>query len=196
MIYIIFGSSIDHKPHSIFKPKSQEFQNRHIGLCSKNKTIVAGYFMGMHRDLWMRKVLQATISFTEFIGILTNNKFDKAVRYIQDNKSWERCYVLLKIMFPCLRVICLEDSNLAVMDKAYYYQERPNSVLRKQSLILIIRNYSQTYCHQPIYGTSEMTKVMKKSQYQMIVLRIQKIYDFSYQSFVIEERKISILIIL
>ena len=35
--------------------------------------------------------------------------------------SWERLYVLIKIMFPCIRVICLADSNLAGMDKFYYY---------------------------------------------------------------------------
>ena len=61
MIYNIFGSGIYHEPHSIFKSKSQEFHNRNIGLFSGNETRKDGYFMGMHRDLQMRKVLQATI---------------------------------------------------------------------------------------------------------------------------------------
>ena len=61
MIYKIFGSGIYHKPHSIFKFKYQEFHNRNIGLFSGNETIMAGYFMGMHRDLRIPKVLQATI---------------------------------------------------------------------------------------------------------------------------------------
>ena len=65
------------------------------------------------------KVLQDTISSAESIDIPTNNKFDKVVSYILDNKSWERCYVLLKIMFPCLRAICLADSNLAGMYNGY-----------------------------------------------------------------------------
>ena len=90
MIYNIFGSGIYHNPHSTFKSKSQEFHNRNIGIFSGNDTRMAGYFMGVHRDLWMRKVLQATISSSEFIGIPTNNKFTKAVRYIHENKSWER----------------------------------------------------------------------------------------------------------
>ena len=121
IIYNDFGSGIYHKPHSIFKSKSQEFYNINIGIFSGNETRMAGYFMGMHRELRMRKVLQATISSAEFISIPTNTKFTKAVKYIQDNKLWERCYVLLNILFPCLRVLCLADSHLAGMKKVYYY---------------------------------------------------------------------------
>ena len=121
MIYNIFSSGIYHKPHSIFKSKSQEFHKRNIGLSSGNETRMSGYFMGMHRDLRVRKVLQATILSAEFISIPTNNKFTKAVSYIHDNKSWERCYVLLNIIFPCLIVFRLVDRNISVMEKIYYY---------------------------------------------------------------------------
>ena len=61
MIYNIFGSGIYHKPRSIFKSKSQEFHKRNIGLFSGNQTRMDGYFMEMHRDLRMHKVIQATI---------------------------------------------------------------------------------------------------------------------------------------
>ena len=90
MIYNNFGSGIYHKPHSIFKSKYQYFHNRNIGIFSGNETRMDRYFMEMYRDLRMRKFLQATISSAEFIGIHTNNKFEKAVRYINENKSWER----------------------------------------------------------------------------------------------------------
>ena len=116
MIYNIFGSGIYHKPHSIFKSKSQDFHKRNIGPFSGNETRMAGYFMGMHRDLQMRKFLQATISSSEFLSIPNTTKFTKAVKYIHDDKSWERCYVLLKIIFTCLKALRLEDSNLAEMD--------------------------------------------------------------------------------
>ena len=62
IIYNIFDSGIYHNPNSIFKSKSHEFHNINIGLFSGNETIMSGYFMGMHKDLWMQKVLQATIS--------------------------------------------------------------------------------------------------------------------------------------
>ena len=61
MIYNIIGSGIYHKLCSIFKSEYQEFHNRNVGLFSGNETRIAGYFMGMHRDLRMRKVLQAAI---------------------------------------------------------------------------------------------------------------------------------------
>ena len=131
MIYNIFGSGIYHKPHSIFKSKSQEFHNLNIGIFSGNETIMAEYSMGMHRDLRMRKSIQATLSSAEFISIPTNTKFKKSVKYIRDNKSWERCYVLLKIFFPCLRVLRLADSNLAVMGKVYYYSRMTNQCIEK-----------------------------------------------------------------
>ena len=119
MVYNIFGSGIYQKPHSIFKSRYQEFHNRNIGLFSVNETRMDEYFMGIHRDSRMRKVLQATISSSEFIIIPTNTKFTKSVKYIHDNNSWERFYVLLKIIFPCLGVLLLADSNLAVMEKFY-----------------------------------------------------------------------------
>ena len=80
MIYSIFSSDIYHKPHSILKSKSQEFHNKNIGLFSGNDTRMTGYFMGIHRD-----PADAKISSIDHI-VPTNNKFDKAVRYIHDNK--------------------------------------------------------------------------------------------------------------
>ena len=41
---------------------------------------------------------------------------------INDDKSWERCYVLLKILFPCLRVLRLEDSNLSGMENKLLFE--------------------------------------------------------------------------
>ena len=50
VIYNVFGSGIYHKPHSILKSRYQESHNRKIGLFSGNETIMAGYFIGIHRD--------------------------------------------------------------------------------------------------------------------------------------------------
>ena len=85
--------------------------------------------MGMHRELRMRKVLQAIISSAEFISIPTTTKFNKSVKYINDDKSLERCYVLLYIIFPCFRILRLADINLAGMGKVYYYL-----IMTKQSI--------------------------------------------------------------
>ena len=95
---------------------------------------MAGYFMGMHRDLRMRKVLRASISPAYFISIPTNDKFTKVVRYISYSKLCERWYVLLKIIYPCLKVLCLTDSNLAVMEKNYYYLRITKQFIEKKIL--------------------------------------------------------------
>ena len=139
MIYNIFGSGIYHKPHSIFKSKSQDLHKRNIGIFSGNKTRMAGYSIRMHRDLRMGEVLQATISSAEFLSIPTTTKFTKAVKYINDDKSWESCYLLLNILFPCLRVIRLSDSNLAGMENLYYYSRMTEQCIEKKNQILTIR---------------------------------------------------------
>ena len=81
-IYNLFGSGVYQKPHSIFKPKSYEFQNRNIGLFGGNYTRIAGYFIGIHRYLRMRKSLLATISSAEFSTMSMNSKLSKLVSYI------------------------------------------------------------------------------------------------------------------
>ena len=101
-VYDLFGSGIYHKPHYIFKSKSYEFHSRNIGLFSGNDTKMAGYFIGVHRDVRMRKALLATVSSAEFNTMSLNSKNSKVVSYIQDNKYWERIYVLLKIFFLVL----------------------------------------------------------------------------------------------
>ena len=126
----LFGSGIYHKPHSIFKSKSYEFHNSNIGLFSGNDTRMAGYFVGMHRDLRMRKSLLATVSSVEFNTMALNSKKFKVVSYIQDNKAWERIYVLLKILFTCLQVIRLSDGNKSGTEKVLYY-----SIMKKISII-------------------------------------------------------------
>ena len=151
--------------------------------------------MGMHRDLRMRKVLQATISSAEFLSIPTTTKFTKAVKYIHDEKSWERCYLLLNFLFPCLRVLRLADSNLAVMDKVYYYSRMTKQCIEKTKLDLDYQRVSLKYHHMPIYGTCPMTKVMKMSkqyQHQRIQFCILKIYVMSYPTCGIKGRNISI----
>ena len=59
-----------------------------------------------------------------------NSKKFKVVSYIQDKKFCEWIYVLLKILFPCLRTLRLADSNKSGTDKVFYY-----SIITKISII-------------------------------------------------------------
>ena len=94
---------------------------------------MAGYFIGMHRDLGMRKALLDTVSSAEFNTMALNSKLSKVVSYIQDKKSWERIYFLLKIIFPCLLTLCLSDSNKAGMDEVFYYSRMTKIYIIKSS---------------------------------------------------------------
>ena len=99
--------------------------------------------------------------------------------YIHDNKPWEMLYVIIRIMFPCIRVLCLVDNNHAGMEKVNYQSRITKQCIEKQSIIFIIKKNSKTYHYHTINGTRQMIKVPKKSHYQMILLIIQKIYVLS-----------------
>ena len=75
----LFGSGIYHKPHYIVKSKSYEFHNRNIGLFSGNDNRMAGYFIGIHRDLHTRKALLATVSSSESNTMSLKSNFSKVV---------------------------------------------------------------------------------------------------------------------
>ena len=132
-IYKLFGSGIYQKPHSIFKSKSYEFHNRNIGLFSETDTRMDGYFIGMHRDLSVIRALLTTVSSDEFNTMALNSKISKVVSYIQDKKAWERIYVLLKILFPCLSVLFLADSNKSRMENLFYYARMTKIYIIKSS---------------------------------------------------------------
>ena len=111
---------------------------------------MAGYFIVMHIYLRTRKALLATVSSSEFNTMSLNSKLSKVVSYIQDKKSWERIYVLLKILFTCLRTFRLAYSNKAGMDKVLYYSRMTNISIIKSStdldnkeLFPVSRSYSQ-----------------------------------------------------
>ena len=81
----------------------------------------------------MRKALLATVSSDEFSTITLNSKLSKVVSYIQDKKAWYRIYVLLKILFPCLRTLRLADRKKSGMDKVFYYSRMTKISIIKSS---------------------------------------------------------------
>ena len=107
--------------------------NWYFGIFSGKDTRVAGYFIGTHRYLRMIKSLLATVSSTEFNTMALNSKLSKVVSCIQDNAAWEMIYVLLKIIYPCIRVLHLADSNKAEMDKVFYYSRMKKIFIIKSS---------------------------------------------------------------
>ena len=81
----------------------------------------------------MIKALLATVSSSDFNTMSLNSKLSKVLSYIQDNKPWERIYVILKIIFPCIRVLRFADSNKVGMDKVFYYTRMTKISIIKSS---------------------------------------------------------------
>ena len=81
-MYKLFSSGIYHKPHYILKSKPYDFYNRNIGLFSENDTKIDFYFIGMQRDLRMRKSLITTVSSSVFNTMsLKLKKFQSTIIY-------------------------------------------------------------------------------------------------------------------
>ena len=81
---------------------------------------MAGYCIGIHRDMRMRKALLAKFSSAEFKIMPLNSKLSKVVSYIQVNKAWERVNFRLILLFSCIWFLFLADSNKAGMEKVFY----------------------------------------------------------------------------
>ena len=79
-----------------------------------------------------------------------NSKIYKVVSYIQDNKYWERIYIILKLISPCIWVLNIADSNNSGMDKGFYYSImtkiyiiKPSSDLDNKELFPVFGSLSQ-----------------------------------------------------
>ena len=88
-----------------------------------NFTIVTLVYSVAMIPVWMvisleciREALLATFSSVVFNTMALNSKPSKVVSYIQCNKAWERIYIILKLLFPCLLVLRLADSNKSGME--------------------------------------------------------------------------------
>ena len=87
-IYNVFVSDKYYKHHYILKSKLYAFQDHNVGLFSGDYTSMAGYLIGMHIDMCMRKSLLATISSGKFNTMSLNSKLSKVVSYVQDGRGY------------------------------------------------------------------------------------------------------------
>ena len=119
--YNTFGSGAIHGAHAIFKMQAKLFnKGKDIGLLRAADTRMAGYFMAMHRDLRMRRALESTVSSAAFAALSLKPFAKKAGEEVGDKVMWKQMYVVLRVLFPALRLLRLADSNRAGMDKVYY----------------------------------------------------------------------------
>ena len=126
---------------------------------------MAGYLIGIYRYLRMRKSLLITVSYSELKTMSLNAKLSKVVSYIQYNKSWEKVYLLLKILPPFLQVLRISDSNKSGMYKVYYSRMKNISIIKSSSdidneeLFPVSRSSSLKVCRSSYSDTEEKENI-------------------------------------
>ena len=69
-------------------------------------------------------------------GYQTEKIEKRAVQDIKNNKMWHSIYILLKIVFPALQVLCSANSNQTCMYNLYYIYHSTTQATIKLSTYL------------------------------------------------------------
>jgi hypothetical protein len=93
---------------------------RKVGLLRGVGTQMALWFYAMIRALHLRQPLTATIHQQKFVDLNLNESAKAAVRDIKDDKFWKCIYILLRAVFPALRLLHYCDKNKPSMDKIFF----------------------------------------------------------------------------
>ena len=121
-MYRVFGSGSTHKPHAYFMQHSKMHnKGRRVNLIRASDTRFAGYFYAMHRQLRCRKALEATVYSAAWNGLKQLKLIvHRAVIDVKEDLFWKRMFILLRALFPLLKLLRLADSNKPNMDKVCY----------------------------------------------------------------------------
>ncbi len=100
-----------------------------VGLLNDVGTRFATWFYAMHRALWMKPVLKATIHNPSFVSPSKIDRVAGAINDIEDEVIWKAIYFLLCAVFPALKVLRYCDSNIPAMDKIYFLVKQVDEAL-------------------------------------------------------------------
>ena len=95
---------------------------------------MAGFFYAMHRALRLSPALLATVHSTKWAAFLKgNNKavIKRAEADIKDKPFWKRVYILLRAVWPVLKLLRISDSNKPGMDKMFYLNYKTTQAIEK-----------------------------------------------------------------
>ena len=120
-LYYVFGSGANHGIYAQFMSQSSLANGgRKVGLLRGAGTRMALWFYAMIRALRLRQPLTATIHQQKFVDLNLNESAKAAVRDIKDDKFWKCIHILLRAVFPALRLLCYCDKNKPAMDKIFF----------------------------------------------------------------------------
>ena len=127
-LYNVFGCGSSHGIYAIFIAQTTKANGgRDIGLIRGAGTRFATWFYAMHRAVRLEGALLATVHDSHFANldiIKTNNRVMLAVHDVKSKSFWRAVYILLRCVFPALRLIRYSDSNIPAMGKLYYLSHR------------------------------------------------------------------------
>jgi hypothetical protein len=96
---------------------------------------MATFFYAMLRLIRLKDALKATVNTVKFRELLKSVSNIASIREcvadIENSQFFRALYVLLRAVYPALRVLRYCDSNEPMMDKLYYLSYRATQALKK-----------------------------------------------------------------
>jgi hypothetical protein len=131
LCYNLFSSGSHHAPYALAQKYSRLHNGgRNIGLIRAADTRMGGHFIALLRFLRLKNTLVSTVTSAEFINL----KIAKAkglARILQREKLWDQVFLLVRGVYPALKVLRLADRKSAAMDKLLYYVRKTDKAIEK-----------------------------------------------------------------
>ncbi len=98
----MFSSGASHGIYAEFIAQSLAFNN---GKKLGTGTRFATWYYAMHRSLWMKPALKATIHNPSFASLSKNDQVAGAINDIEEEVFWKAIYCLLHAVFSALKAL-------------------------------------------------------------------------------------------
>ena len=136
-LYNVFGSGANHAIYAQFMAQSSMAnRGRKVGLLRGAGTRMALWFYAMMRLLRLKQALMATIHQQRFTDLTVNETVAMAVQDIENPDFWKCLYIILRAVFPALRLLRYCDKSKPAMDKIYYLSYRTTQALEQSESVL------------------------------------------------------------
>ena len=121
----MFGSGANHAIYAQFMAQSS------LANCGKKVGLLRIAFYVMIRLLRLEMPLKATVHQQKFRSLPLNESALMAVFDIQEAKFWKCLYILLRSVFPALKLLRYCDANKPSMDKIFFLSHRTTQAIEK-----------------------------------------------------------------
>ena len=136
-LYNTFGSGAIHSIYAQFMAQSAiHNKGRKIGLLRGATTRFATWFYAMMRLLRMKDVLMSTVHAAQFKEVEKTDVVSSAIKDINDPKFFKAMYIVLRAVYPAIRVLRYCDKGEPCMDKLYYLTSRATDAINRSKEFL------------------------------------------------------------